>query len=723
MRALSGNLIVLVAVWSFAACSGSSSSSSGQNSLTLTPTISATAAEGTGTVPNAVKANGTNVVTINVSGATKAPITVKTPLGTFVGGTDVININGLSGSVVLTTCDARTDSACTGAVKVTAVDSNGAVGSVTLTFIGYETICNDGSDNNGNGLIDCADPDCDQKVCSLNGTAGTCQSLVCVLPTCVPTNSTEICNNGVDDNCNGLIDCQESSCDGQNCKSGYVTFVCQSGVCTDLSSGYGLTVVPKRTRLPADGQATTTVTVTVTKTSTPQAGASLTLTTNFGAFVVGGSPVASTVVATGADGTATVTFQASATAGTATITAALTAVPQVSLTTLVTMPALGSIQIGVIQNPVMGVKYSGWNEQNQISVLLLDTQQKPYPDGLNVRFEHQQLGGSTISTPWTPDTGTCLQANYCLGYLGQTTSPAGAPDTQGMAYVNLYSGTAAGLVAIKVTATAGGITSNYTIQNIAIVGAKASGAHISLECGPKNIPALAFDHDCVNTYYSGPESPIQCKAYFADRFNNVLGRAILATFSSEAGAAGPPAFTAQYDPTKSEDQTANLGFASDTVSVTGYKLPEEVAPIAGEPSVPTSECGASTHNPRDGLNTIIVMAKGEEGFIDLNGNGVWDLGEPYIDQGEPFIDANDNGVYDSGEYFVDLNNNGKYDGPNGQWDADTTIWAETRVLYTGSPVFGPKFSVVTPASVLVLSSANKQTATTVVVDFVLRMRT
>jgi hypothetical protein len=36
-----------------------------------------------------------------------------------------------------------------------------------------------------------------------------------------------------------------------------------------------------------------------------------------------------------------------------------------------------------------------------------------------------------------------------------------------------------------------------------------------------------------------------------------------------------------------------------------------------------------------------------------------------------------------GEPFVDINKNGVYDGPNGHWDADTVIWAETRIVYTG----------------------------------------
>ena len=46
-------------------------------------------------------------------------------------------------------------------------------------------------------------------------------------------------------------------------------------------------------------------------------------------------------------------------------------------------------------------------------------------------------------------------------------------------------------------------------------------------------------------------------------------------------------------------------------------------------------------------------------------------------------DVNDDGVWQPGEPFIDVNMNGLYDGPNGKWDADTVIWAETRILYSG----------------------------------------
>jgi hypothetical protein len=356
-------------------------------------------------------------------------------------------------------------------------------------------------------------------------------------------------------------------------------------------------------------------------------------------------------------------------------------------TAVVTMPALGSITIASVQNPVMGVKYSGFNEQNQVSVLLLDTSQKPYPDGLEVRFEHQQLGRSTISTPLAPDSATCLQASGCLAYIGKTASPPDKPDTLGIATVNLYSGTAAGPVSVSVTADAGGATRNFTVSNISIIGAKASGAHISLICTPANVPGYV-QTDGHNSTYTGPGDVITCTVYLADRFNNVLGVATRAEFRTEAGSAGPPVLTKAFDPNKTGDQTADLGHAANSITVTGYPLPIDVNATNDEFSREYDAMdgfGVRTHNPRDGLSSIMVFVTGEEGFVDLNGNGTYDPGEPFIDSSEPLVDSNDNNVWDEGEDFIDVNQNGKWDGPNGVWDANAVIWAETRVVYTGLP--------------------------------------
>jgi hypothetical protein len=150
-------------------------------------------------------------------------------------------------------------------------------------------ICDNGVDDNGDGLVDCAEPRCEGFIgaptrCGM----GACEStgnLVCQagnnVDTCAPgapqpedgfgdatcsdgidndcdglvdaaepgcAASQEICDNGVDDNGDGLIDCAEPQCEGFSggacitgqpgiCEAG--TFVCQSGdqVCNQNQPG------------------------------------------------------------------------------------------------------------------------------------------------------------------------------------------------------------------------------------------------------------------------------------------------------------------------------------------------------------------------------------------------------------------------------------------------------------------------------------------------------
>jgi hypothetical protein len=145
----------------------------------------------------------------------------------------------------------------------------------------------------------------------------------------------------------------------------------------------------------------------------------------------------------------------------------------------------------------------------------------------------------------------------------------------------------------------------------------------------------------------------------------------------------------------------NLGQATNYINTNGGKIPIDVRPdprmvnydtSIGERTYPTDpadprDCLFVEHNPRDGIASVIAFTQGEEGFVDMNGDGIYSQGEPFVDLGEPFVDSNDNNVQDGEEFFLDVNNNSIWDSPNGVWDSATTIWAETRIVYSGRPEY------------------------------------
>jgi hypothetical protein len=105
----------------------------------------------------------------------------------------------------------------------------------------YESVCNDGIDNDGNGLTDCADPDCNNQSCSDNNacTLGdTCRGGICVgtLKDCSSLN--DQCNVGECNLVTGECGTQPKQ-DGTSCDDGQfctATDSCHAGQCIGSGS-------------------------------------------------------------------------------------------------------------------------------------------------------------------------------------------------------------------------------------------------------------------------------------------------------------------------------------------------------------------------------------------------------------------------------------------------------------------------------------------------------
>ncbi len=89
----------------------------------------------------------------------------------------------------------------------------------------FEADCDDGLDADGDGLSDCADPDCDGALCDDMGSTcveGTCGE-------CVGASAETVCGDGVDEDCDGMTDCADPECAGAMCGSD--GSLCTSGSC------------------------------------------------------------------------------------------------------------------------------------------------------------------------------------------------------------------------------------------------------------------------------------------------------------------------------------------------------------------------------------------------------------------------------------------------------------------------------------------------------------
>lgn len=405
-------------------------------------------------------------------------------------------------------------------------------------------------------------------------------------------------------------------------------------------------------------------------------GEEVVFTTNLGLLAMPGGgppdPATSQSVVTGANGEAQVLLTDNGVDGLATITA-LHVNSGVEKETYVDILRVQQIShksttcLGATCT-IMGIKGSGFNEQAQVAFSVVDSNGNPAA-GVPVTF--------SIANPPS----------------GTTVTPSGTTDAAGTVVTNVSAGPTIGAFTVRAVAIPGLV--EVESPTIGIRGAKAANRGFSLQCSPVNIGA-----------YVSPTPPkefqIDCDVKLVDRYNNPVGRATVVSFLVEAGSIPSTTTTKPYNPsgTNTDEGTGTVKF-----STIGTWPADDVTPLpadstqwpVGRDAEPARMIGAAQHNPRDGLVSVLGYVRGEEFFQDDNSNGTRDTDEMFVDQGEPFVDRNDNGIRDPGEYYVDeAPADGMWNPPNGQWDNDTSIWVETRILYTGVPMVA--HSMIVPSN-------------------------
>jgi hypothetical protein len=174
------------------------------------------------------------------------------------------------------------------------------------------------------------------------------------------------------------------------------------------------------------------------------------------------------------------------------------------------------------------------------------------------------------------------------------------------------------------------VVKSGTVSTTVRVSATLTGLGIATQSSQLVITTGLPDNDSVSLAVTCPNiegydldgTEVQVTARLADRYNNPVPDGTAVTFNSEGGNI------------LGSCTTASTGTQSGLCSVTWT---------------------SSNPRPSNGRSTILATAIGEETFVDINSNGIFDGNDTWTDLAEAFRDDNESGSYNLGEFFMDFN--------------------------------------------------------------------
>ncbi|HEX5340289.1 MAG TPA: hypothetical protein VFX47_05365, partial [Gammaproteobacteria bacterium] len=245
-----------------------------------------------------------------------------------------------------------------------------------------------------------------------------------------------------------------------------------------------------------------------------------------------------------------------------------------------------------------------------------------------------------------PGTDVTFALNTSVGGIKLSTTTAKS-DASGLASTVVQSGTVA--LPVSVIATVQGPNGPISTQStgMAISGGIPSQKYFSLSADNHSPEGMNIDG-----------TPVNITVRMADRFGNPVPDGTTVSFNTRGPNAG-----------------GSVGNGSGG---------------SGSCSTVNGACSVTweSQNPRpaNGQAYILVYAApGEEGFDDINADGVFDAGDTFTDQGEIF--AGSAAAYVSGDNYFDFNQDGMYTSGNGKWDGvncqDSTRCGNSQVAVGG----------------------------------------
>jgi len=276
------------------------------------------------------------------------------------------------------------------------------------------------------------------------------------------------------------------------------------------------------------------------------------------------------------------------------------------------------------------------------------------------------LGQDVLLTLKTQTSGA-VKASF--GSVGNTLPLTTTTDATGSVSVPVFSGTVPTSVIVNAA-----LVANPAIQVDSAVLTIASGravqSRMSLSTEKFALEGLNIDGTVGNL-----------RVILADRQGNPVPDGTAVNFVTESGLVNP------------------------AVCYTGG-VQDPATGVFSEPG--NSSCSVSiwTIEPRpfNGRATVLAYVSGEEDFVDLNFNNIYDAGDTFTDLGNAFRDDNENLIFDAGEFSVPRtgsvgSGNGcpGYLGRPGSCDG---VWGAADVRRQIVVIFASSTAIITPSSLV-----------------------
>lgn len=312
------------------------------------------------------------------------------------------------------------------------------------------------------------------------------------------------------------------------------------------------------------------------------------------------------------NGVATASYRDNGCAGTDTVSASVSGITSSSAALTVTAPTTGSIQFISATPSSISLRGMGGTGRQESSQVIF----KVVDTGGN------PIGGKTVS----------FSLSTAVGGITLTTTTAISDPTTGQVVVGVSSGTVSTPVRVLAstctnsTSPCTGTTLSTQSDVLTITTGIPDQQNFSLSTTSYNIEG--WNHDGTTTVIT---------ARLADHFNNPVPDGTAVNFTAEGGSIASSC-------------TTTAGACNTTLTSQALR-------------------------PTNGRVTVLAYAVGEEGFTDLNGNGLADTGEMIdangasTDMGEAYVDYNESDVRDAAtEPFIDFNGNVAYTVSDAQYN-------------------------------------------------------